>query len=169
MASTSLKCPSCGRQADDNETHCDCGFITDGSFFSDYEETGGDAVENSLQNNIDKPKKNKYSKTQVVKEIDSWKFIFSPLDDCIYLGTQALQSFKLKLTLNDLEELLEFMYHKTGQEKTMRKLKLSVKEITDLIDKVHTMVEEKKSKTIIKFSDDELKKISELINTKLKA
>ena len=169
MASTSLKCPSCGRQADDNETHCDCGYISDGSFFSDYEGTSSDAVENSLQKNIGKPKNNKHAKKQVIKEIDSWKFIFSPLDNCIYLGTQALQSFKLKLTLNDLEELLEFMYRTTGQEKTMRKLKLSVKEITDLIDKVHTMVEEKKSKTIIKFSDDELKKISELINTKLKA
>ena len=61
------------------------------------------------------------------------------------------------------------MYHETGQEKTTRKLKLSVTEVNDFIGKVHTMIEEKKSKVTVKFSDDELKKISELINTKLKA
>jgi hypothetical protein len=165
----SLQCASCGRQVSDNETQCECGFNADKSFIAEHEETGSAAVQNRSQKNIDEPNNNKHTKKQVIKEIDSWKFIFSSDDNCIYLGTPALQSFKLKLKLNDLEELLEFMYHETGQEKTTRKLKLSVTEVNDFIGKVHTMIEEKKSKVTVKFSDDELKKISELINTKLKA
>jgi hypothetical protein len=180
MPSMSLQCPSCGRQTSDLETQCECGFNADESVIVKLEKKGGDAVKSRSQINIDKPENVKHitagkrvvktnPNSLVIKEIDSWKFIFSPDDDCINLGTPALKSFQLKLTLNDLEELLEYMYHKTGQEKTTRKLRLSVKEINDLIDKVHTMIEEKKSKTIVKFSDDELQKISELINTKLKA
>ena len=163
MSSISLQCPSCGRQDIDLEKQCTCGFNADESFIEELEKKGSDAVKS-------KPiKNNNHTNKPVIKEIDSWTFSFSPVDDCIYLGTPALQSFRLKLTLNDLEELLEFMYHKTGQEKTMRKLRLSVNEISDLIVKVHTMIEEKKSKIIVKFSDDELQKIAGLINTKLKA
>ena len=177
MPSISLQCPSCGRQTSDSETQCECGFNADKSFLANPEGEGSDAVKNRSQKNIDKPENIKHltaakrglkTPSLIIKEIDSWKFIFSPDDNCINLGTPALKSFQLKLTLNDLEELLEYMYHKTGQEKTTRKLRLSVKETNDLIDKVHTIIEEKKSKTIVKFSDDELQKVSELINTKLK-
>ena len=169
MSSISLQCPSCGRQDIDPEKQCVCGFNSDKSCIEELEKKGSDAVKSKSLKNVDEPKNNKHTKELAIKEIDSWTFSFSPVDDCIYLGTPALQSFSLKLTLNDLEELLEFMYHKTGQEKTMRKLRLSVNEINDLIDKVHTMIEEKKSKIIVKFSDDELQKIAGLINTKLKA
>ena len=169
MSSTSLQCPSCGRQDIDLEKQCVCGFNADKSFIEELEKKGSDAVKSSSLKNIDEPKNNKHTNKPVIKEIDSWTFSFSPVDDSIYLGTPALQSFSLKLTLNDLEELLEFMYLKTGQEKTTRKLRLSEEEINDLIDKVHTMIEEKKSEIIVKFSDDELQKIAGLINTKLKA
>lgn len=169
MSTMSLQCPSCGRQTSDLETQCECGFNADESFIAELEKKDSDTKQSSSQKNINAPKNNKHTNKQVIKKIDSWEFISSPVDDCIYLGTPALQSFKLKLSLNDLEELLEFMYHKAGQEKTTRKLSLSVKEINGVIDKVQTMIEEKKSKIIVKFSDDELQKIAELINTKLKA
>jgi hypothetical protein len=162
-------CPSCGRQDLGLKKQCSCGFNVDESFMAELEKKGIDAVKNNSLMNINKPKNNKDTKKLIIKEIDSWAFSFSPVDDCIYLGTPALQSFRLKLTLNDLEELLEFMYHQTGQEKTTRKLRLSVTEINDVIDKVHTLIEEKKSKIIVKFSEEELHKIAGLINTKLKA
>jgi hypothetical protein len=67
-----------------------------------------------------------------------------------------------------LEELLDFMYQKTGREKTTRKLRVSVKDTQDLIEKVNVMIEEKKSKIAVNFSNDELQKIVDLVNTKLK-
>jgi len=112
--------------------------------------------------------KNVLSGYPVIKEIDSWAFTFSDTDNCIYLGTPALQSFRLKLTLNDLEELLEFFYRKTGKEKTIRKLQLPVDEIPDLIDKVHRMIEQKKSRIPIKFEVRDIKEIADVINMKLK-
>jgi hypothetical protein len=161
-------CPSCGRQDIGVGEQCECGFNNNKSLIEELGEKSINTVKGKSIKNIDQPINNKHNKNLVIKEIDSWTFNFSPVDDCIYLGTPALQSFRLKLTLKDLEELLEFMYHKTGQEKTTRKLRLPVKETNDLIDKVHTMIEEKKSKIIVKFTDDELEKIAELINTKLK-
>jgi hypothetical protein len=120
----SLQCPSCGRQDFDLKEQCTCGFNADESFIAELEKKSIDAVKSKSLININEPKNNKHTKKAIIKEIDSWSFSFSPVDDCIYLGTPALQSFRLKLTLHDLEELLEFMYHKTGQEKTMRKLRL---------------------------------------------
>ena len=168
MSSISLQCPSCGRQDIDLDKQCVCGFNADGSFMAEHEKKGSGATKSKTLKNIDEPTNNKNTNNQVIKEIDSWKFSFSPVDNCVYLGTPALQSFRLKLTLTDLEELLEFMYRTTGQEKTTRKLTLSEKEISELIDKVHTMIEEKKSKIVVQFSDDELQAITGLINTKLK-
>jgi hypothetical protein len=164
----SSQCPSCGYIDFDLEKQCVCGFNADELFIAERKKKGNDAVKSKSLININELKNNNNTKKIVIKEIDSWTFSFSPVNDCIYLGTPALQSFRLKLTLNDLEELLEFMYHKTGQEKTTRKLRLSAKETNDLIGKVYTMIEEKKSKIIVKFTDDELQKIAGLINTKLK-
>ena len=169
MSSISLQCPSCGRQDIDVDKQCVCGFNADGSFMAELEKKGSGTTQKSKTlKNIDEPTNNQNPNNQVIKEIDSWKFSFSPVDNCINLGTPALQSFSLKLTLTDLEELLEFMYRTTGQEKTTRKLTLSEKEISELIDKVHTMIEEKKSKIVVQFSDDELQTITGLINRKLK-
>jgi hypothetical protein len=169
MSSVSLQCPSCGRQDIDLEKQCVCGFNADESFIAEHQKKGSDAVKSRPLNNIDEPKNNKHTKKLVIKEIDSWTFSFSSVDDCIYLETPALQSFRLKLTLNDLEELLEFTYHKTGQEKTTRKLQLSVDEITDLIEKMDKIIEEKKSKIAIKFNKEELQEMVDLINIKLRA
>jgi hypothetical protein len=117
----------------------------------------------------DKSGKHVQSDHPVIKEIDSWVFTFSEEDNCICLGTPALQSFRLKLTVNDLEEFLEFLYRKTGKEKTIRKLQISIDEMPDLIDKVHRMIEDKKSKIPIKFEGREMKEIADIINMKLKA
>jgi hypothetical protein len=137
---TSFQCPSCGRQDLNLKEQCMCGFNADESFILALEKKSIDAIKSKALININEPKNNKHTKKVVIKEIDSWTFSFSPVDDCIYLATPALQSFRLKLTLHDLEELLEFMYHKTGQEKTI----------------------------IVKFSEEELQEIAGLINTKLK-
>lgn len=180
MSSTSLQCPSCGRQCQDIDTMCECGFIADSSFVEEYENRVERPVTARSQKNTEKPKNLRHptatkrereasSATSVLKEIDSWQFLYSPDDDCVYLGTPALQSFKLKLTYDDLEELLEELYDKTGQEKTTRKLNLSTKEINEIVDNVYKMIEEKRSKLTVKFSDDELQQITDLINARLKA
>jgi hypothetical protein len=108
------------------------------------------------------------SKKNVIKEIDSWVFSFSEQDRCICLSTPALQSFNLQLTVDDLEELLEVMYRKTGREKTLRKLRLPYEEISDVIEHVSRLIEEKRSKVILDFSDEELEEITGVINDKLK-
>jgi hypothetical protein len=107
------------------------------------------------------------SPNSVIKEKNSWVFTFSPLDKCIFLGTPALQSFRLKLTKDDLEELLELLYQKTGEDITMRKLQLSAEELPELIEKVSKIIETKKSKIALKFESDELMEISNIINSKL--
>jgi hypothetical protein len=126
-------------------------------------ETAGDAAKKTV-----KSKKARDTGESVIHEIDSWRFTFSHDDNCICLGTPALQSFRLKLTTDMLEELLEFMYQKTGKEKTTRKLRLSPEEIPELIDTVSSMIEEKRSKIPVNFDSDELENIVELINIKLK-
>jgi hypothetical protein len=106
---------------------------------------------------------------EVIKQIDSWLFTFSSADRCISIGTPALQSFRLKLSLEDLEDLLEFLYQKTGNEKTTRKSGLATTDIAGLIDKVDRMIEEKRSKVFLNFTSDELQEIVDFINLQLKA
>ena len=169
----SLLCPSCGHQGFDPSEQCVCGYQEDGSFNNDspvmesgeadFRDTKGNALEN-----LDRPKSGKPVEKHVIKKIDSWVFSYSQKENCIAISTPALQAFRLKLTLSDLEELLDFMYQKTGREKTTRKLRVSVEDTQDLIEKVNVMIEEKKSKIAVKFSDDELQKIVDLVNTKLK-
>jgi hypothetical protein len=167
MQSMSLQCPSCGRHNDDLEKQCECGFINDKSVIAEPEKKGSDVVKSKSLKNIDAPKINKHTKQLVIKEIDSWVFTFSQEENCINLGTPALNAFKLKLTLEDLEELLESVYQVTGSQKTIRKLQLSVETLPDLIEEVNRLIEEKRSKVSIKFDKGELQGIAELINKKL--
>ena len=164
MSST---CPSCGHQEFDPNKECICGYQADESFIMESEGTKNEITRGKVMKNIDKSKIHEPAGELIIKEIDSWVFSFSQVNNCIYLGTPALQSFRLKITLNDLEELLEFMYQKTGRGKTTRKLELSVDEIPDLLETVNRLIEEKKSKVKLKFSSDELKEIVDLINIKL--
>ena len=105
---------------------------------------------------------------EVIKEIDSWLFRYSSVDNCIAIGTPALQSFKLKLSLKDLEDLLEVLYQRTGNERTTRKLSLAATDMAGVIDKVDRIIEEKRSKFFLKFSGDELQEIADFINLQLK-
>ena len=111
---------------------------------------------------------NKETKNQFIKEIDSWAFTFSPEENCINLSTAALKTFKLKITLEDLEELLEIFYRITDSKKTIRELQLSDEALHDLIKEINRLIEEKRSKISIEFDKGELQGISELINKKLK-
>ena len=167
-----VACPSCGHSNYNPESQCSCGYQDDESFTGDTFIEKSEKRENRLANekslhHVAKPQKGKPAKEIVIKEIDSWIISFSPADDSISLGTPALQSFRLKLRLQDIEELLDVLYHMTGQEKTTRKLSLSSVEINELLKKVYVMIEEKKSKMAIKFSEDELQGMAEMINTKL--
>jgi hypothetical protein len=191
----SWKCPTCGRRNFETFKNCICGQYVDESVLIEHnlmeghdasregeqfqvmtpEGTGNHMVspQRALESHKAKAPGRPESKSdisfeEVIREIDSWLFTFSHLDNCISIGTPALQSFRLKLTLKDLEDLLEFLYHKTGKEKTTRKIRLSTKEITEVIDKVDGMIEEKRSKAALQFTGDELQEITDLINVKLK-
>jgi hypothetical protein len=128
---------------------------------------GSDAVKSKLLKNIDKPKNNEPPNNILIKEIDSWAFTFSQEENCINLGTPALKAFKLTLTLEDLEEVLEFVYRASGKQKTIRKLQLSAETLPELVEVINRLSEEKRSKVPIKFDQDELEGIAELINKKL--
>jgi hypothetical protein len=106
---------------------------------------------------------------ELIKEIGSWLFTFSSVDGCISISTPALQSFRLKVTLEDLEHLLEFLYHKTGSKKTIRKIGLEPTDIVEIIDRVDRMIEEKKSKVCLKFTNDELQEMVDIVNMQIKA
>ena len=168
MSSISLQCPSCGRQNDDLEKQCMCGFNDGKSYITKLEKKGSVAVKNKSLKKFDKPVNNEYTENILLKEVDSWAFTFSQEENCINLGTPALKAFKLTLTLEDLEEILELVYRITGGQKTTRKLQLSVEALPELIEEVNRLSEEKRSKVSIKFDQDELKGIAELINKKLK-
>jgi len=103
-----------------------------------------------------------------IKEIDSWLFTFSQRDGCVSIGTPALQSFRLKISVEDLEDMLEVLYQETGSEKTIRRLNLSAADIIGVIDKVDRLIDEKKSKVSIRFTSDDLQEITDFINVQLK-
>jgi hypothetical protein len=166
-----LTCPSCGYKDFDPAKQCTCGYNADETFVAavsdEKKKISVKEIRRKEVKNLVKAKNDNLVDEVVIKEIDSWTFSFSPIDKCIYLGTPALQSFKLMLTLDDLEELLEFVYRNTGEEKTLRKLRLSAEDLPDLIEKVHRMIEDKRSKIKITFDHDELQGIADLITTKL--
>ena len=171
-ANSTISCPSCGHDNFDPGKECVCGYQADESFIVDTflmepENTGSADLNEKSTNKINKFKKSKGANEGVIKEIDSWAFSFSPEDNCILLGTPALQSFSLKLNTGDLEELLEHLYEKTGQNKTTRKLRLSAIEANDIVATIHSMIEEKKAKTALNFSGSELRDMANIINKKL--
>ncbi|UCH81727.1 MAG: hypothetical protein JSW20_03665 [Nitrospiraceae bacterium] len=167
MPSISVQCPSCGRQDLGAEEQCECGFFNSHAIMAEFEKKSIDTVKRKSIKNIDEPVNNKPDKELILKEIDSWVLTFSPEDNCINLSTPALNAFKLKITLEDLEELLEVIYKVTDRQKTLRKLQLSVEAIPELVLEVNRLIEEKRSKVSIAFDEGELKEIEEFINQKL--
>lgn len=177
ILSNTCACPSCGHDKFDPEKQCVCGYQADESFLVESFIMGSGMHSNDKNSpaekektikNIVKTKNGKPREELVFKEIDSWIISFSQDDNCVYFGTPALQSFKLKITLNDLEELLEFIYKRTGQKKTIRKLQLSERAVSEVINLLHGMIEDKKSRMAINFTDNELRNMANLITERLK-
>ena len=53
-------------------------------------------------------KKPSDSKDEItIKEIDAWKLSFSKSESCLCINTTAYHPFTLKLSRNDLQELLD--------------------------------------------------------------
>ncbi|RJQ49940.1 MAG: hypothetical protein C4526_12900 [Nitrospiraceae bacterium] len=164
----SLLCKGCGRPVNERIKKCICGYDNEGWNLmvpgnNGSEEAGAIESESTAAAN------NGSAGEPVIKEIDSWQVSFSLPDNCICFATPALKPFSLRLTIGDLEELLEFAYQMTGTEKTTRKLRLSAQEITDLVDRVQRLTRDKISKAAIEFADDELNEIAGLLNVKLKS
>lgn len=101
-----------------------------------------------------------------IKEIDSWKFSFSSKDKCIYAGTPALHPFRLKLTFDDLQGLLDVLYEKMNIKKPLQKQELSGVQVLELLKVIEKIIDEKRAKTKITFSTAELQAIAEEINNK---
>lgn len=164
-------CPSCGRQDFDVSKTCPCGYYADesyviDSFIMEHEAAGGGQAGKSLRESARMAVRNK-TEDLLIKKIDSWICTFSLADNCIYLSTPALQAFRLRLTIEDLEELIEFVYARTGAKKTVRKSSLSAEEMPDFLNRVVRMIEEKRSRVPLKFAGDELQELLGLINKKL--
>jgi hypothetical protein len=168
----SLTCPSCGIQDFDPDKQCVCGYYagedcnTD-SMMMDSKKDDKKGKKEKVQKNIDNAKNKNPAEEIPIKEVDSWIFTFSREDNSINLGTPALKEFKLKLTLEDLEELLEAVYRFMDSQKTIRKLQIPAEALADLIEEINRLIEEKRSKVSIKFEKGELQAIAELINKKL--
>jgi hypothetical protein len=102
------------------------------------------------------------------KEIDSWKISYSNKDQCVYFGTPALQSFRLKLTMEDVKGLLDFISEKADIEIAAKTKSISGKELAEFVEMLEKMIDVKKAKFKIKFADDELQGLADIINKKLK-
>jgi len=102
------------------------------------------------------------------KEIDSWRITFSNKDECVYLGTPALQSFRLKLSMEDLKGLLDFISEKANIEIAAKTKSISGKDIAEFVEMLEKMIDVKKAKFKIKFADDELQGLADIINKQLK-
>ena len=191
----SWQCPTCGSQNQETFNACACGYSNNGNNLIKQELSENHRIAENSEQHLDIPSESGGYQTalltgqseghtmqtpkssgvqssvpdeQLIKEIDSWLFTFSRADNCICIGTPALQSFRLKISAEELESLLELLYEKTGQEKTIRKVNLSAADIIGVIDKVDRLIDEKKSKISVKFTSEELQQITEFINLQLK-
>ena len=168
----STTCPSCGSRDYIDEMTCVCGYHSDDSFSetvaSISEGLSNDKIKGKVLKKLARTDSSRYGDEILIKEIDSWSFTYSGKEKCISIGTAALQSFRLKIGLDDLEDLLEQIYQYSGEGKTIRKLQMTTEEVPKLIERVSKKIEEKRRKIAINFSDDEVEEIMELINSRLK-
>ncbi len=189
----SWTCPLCGYQNEETTMRCMCGFEADESVLRLSEEQesadifGGKegtletplSSYNTVNAVYQQPSKDKNIKAKdekqntaddeiIFKEIDSWRISFSTKDHCVYLSTPALQSFRLKLTIDDLKALFDFISEKANIDIATRKRLITGNEMAELVEMLERMIEVKKTKFKIKFSDDELQGIADIINKKLK-
>jgi len=189
-------CPLCGYQNEGTTMRCMCGFIADENIldqsvkpevdiFDGKEHVAEQIIEMPLSSFDeetevpDQPQNNKEGKDMekkhsesdeefFFKEIDSWKISFSNKDQCVYLGTPALQSFRLKLTMEDVKGLLDFISEKADIEIAAKTKFVSGKELAEFVEMLERMIDVKKAKFKIKFTDDELQGLADIINKRLK-
>ncbi len=164
-------CPSCSsRDYIENKT-CVCGYHSD-DFSPDNQIHSSDNPSNNeimgkVLKKLGRSVNSKSSDQILIKEIDAWSFTYSADENCICISTPALQSFRLKLGVDDMEDLLEKVYQYKGEDKTLRKTTLSENDIPELVDIVSNKIEEKRARTAVIFSENELHEIVDVINTKL--
>ncbi len=102
-----------------------------------------------------------------VKEIGAWKFSFSPSEGQVSIGTPALDPFCLRMTIGEMQEVLDKVYELSGMAKTLRSLEMGEKDMLELIDFIGEMIDAKKSKIRPSFLPEELEAIKGLVNAKL--
>ena len=167
-----LKCPSCGSRDYIDDKTCVCGYPSDDSLSDTVASISAGLANKKIKGkvleNLVRINNNKYGDEILIKEIDAWSFTYSEKEKSISIGTPALQSFRLRIGLDDLEDLLEHIYQCSGEGKTLRKLQLTTDEIPEVIERVSKKIEEKRRKIAVKFSDDEMQEIMDLINSRLK-
>jgi hypothetical protein len=102
-----------------------------------------------------------------LREVGRWKFFFSPSDGRISIGTAALEPFRLDLTVEDFEGILDSVYEVTGTQKTVRRLELADRDVLEIIDFIGEAIDAKRSKIRPSFSPDDVGVITALVNRKL--
>jgi len=166
-------CPSCGSRDYIDEKTCVCGYHSDDSFSDTVASISSglsnETIKGKVLKKLARKDSSRYGDEILIKEIDSWAFSYSKKEKSISIGTPALQSFRLRIELDDLEDLLEQIYKYSGEGKTLRKLQLNPDEMPEIIDKVSKKIEEKREKISVKFSDSELQEFMDLINIRLQA
>lgn len=170
-------CPSCGYRYFGPAKQCLCGYKSDSGVITETAKTDiAITHQGESRKTMKNPMKEKTSvqqtvqqdRSQILKEIDSWVFAFCPEDNSISISTPALQSFNLKITIEDLEEMLETLYHVTNQNKTLRKLELDPGDMSELVERINAMIEEKRSKIPVSLSPHELEELKSHMNEKLR-
>jgi hypothetical protein len=188
-------CPECGLINKGDASACGCGFqsvflISDPSDFAPEheEESGNEVFGNALsmqnifqEDDPDPPSPEKINTKKVapkrkahtsdgeisIKEIGAWKFSFLPSEGQISIGTPALHPFCLRMTIGEMQEILDAVYELTGAGKTLRSLEMGEKALFELVDFIAEMIDVKKSKIKLAFSPEELEAIKGLVNEKL--
>jgi len=188
-------CPECGVINKGEVQACGCGFqsvflisepaedvlereeISDNDVFDNalsmqdiFPEDGSDPTSPEKISTKKLPAKRKegFSKEErIIKEIGAWRFSFSPSDGRISMKTPALDPFCLKMTIEEMQEILDTAYELTGAGKTLRSLEMGEKDVCELIDLVGEMIDVKKSKIRPAFSPGELGEVKAFINQKL--
>jgi hypothetical protein len=168
----STTCPSCGSRDYIDEMTCVCGYHSDDSFSETIASISAglsnERIKGKVLKKLARTDSSRYGDEILIKEIDSWTFTYSEKEKNISIGTPALQSFRLRIELEDLENILEHIYKCSGEGKTLRKLQLNADEMPEVIDRISKTIEEKRRKIAVKFSDNEIQEIMELINSRLK-
>lgn len=181
----SWTCPECGFKNAEESRLCVCGYQADEftpAKGADWESPGialrkGKTPPGESPGHKHRPKNAKAESPDraaqgkdttrdeiTVKEVESWKFSYSEPDQCIYVGTPALHPFRLRLSMDDLEELLEFMYEHLKTGKSLKKVTLEGRIVREIVEMVEEILESKRARIKLTFSESELAKIAEIIN-----